>query len=169
VIASVGHVWAQAGSFRTSASVSGRHTLYLEDLGVQPGDFVSYYVRAREVARGVSPSRIVLAGFSQGCAVALLTGLRHGERLAGIVGLSGYLALAGTTAAERSAANQNTPIFLAHGRFDSMIALPRALATRDTLRALGYSVQWHEYPMEHSVCLPEIADLQQFLLQVLAR
>jgi len=124
---------------------------------------------AREVARGVSPSRIVLAGFSQGCAMALLTGLRHGERLAGIVGLSGYLPLADTTPTERSAANQATPIFLAHGRFDPMIVLPRAVATRDTLRALGYSVQWHEYPMEHSVCLPEIADLQQFLLQVLAR
>jgi phospholipase/carboxylesterase len=122
---------------------------------------------AREVARGVSPSRIVLAGFSQGCAVALLTGLRHGERLAGIVGLSGYLPLAAKTAAERAPANQDTPIFLAHGRFDPMIALPRAVATRDALRALGYAVQWHDYPMEHSVCPPEIADLQQFLLQVL--
>lgn len=124
---------------------------------------------AREVARGVSPSRIVLAGFSQGCAMVLLTGLRHRERLAGIVGLSGYLPLAGRTAAERTAANQDTPIFLAHGRFDPMIALPRAVSTRDALRALGYDVQWHEYPMEHSVCLPEIADLQQFLLQVLVR
>ena len=122
---------------------------------------------AREVARGVSPSRIVLAGFSQGCAMALLTGLRHRERLAGIVGLSGYLPLADKTAAERSPANQDTPIFLAHGRFDPMIALPRAVATRDALTALGYSVQWHEYPMEHSVCLPEISDLQQFLLHVL--
>jgi len=124
---------------------------------------------AREVARGVSASRIVLAGFSQGCAMALLTGLRHAQRLAGIVGLSGYLPLAAKTAAERSAANQDTPIFLAHGRFDPMIALPRAQASRDALRALGYTVQWHEYPMEHSVCLPEIADLQRFLLQVLAR
>jgi len=124
---------------------------------------------AREVARGVSPSRIVLAGFSQGCAMVLLTGLRHHVRLAGIVGLSGYLPLAGRTAAERTAANQDTPIFLAHGRFDPMIALPRAVSTRDALRALGYDVQWHEYPMEHSVCLPEIADLQQFLLQVLVR
>jgi phospholipase/carboxylesterase len=124
---------------------------------------------AREVARGVSPSRIVLAGFSQGCAMALLTGLRHGQRLAGLVGLSGYLPLAAKTAGERDPANQDTPIFLAHGRFDPMIALPRAVATRDALRALGYSVQWHEYPMEHSVCLPEIADLQQFLLRVLAR
>jgi phospholipase/carboxylesterase len=124
---------------------------------------------AGEVARGVSPSRIVLAGFSQGCAVALLTGLRHGERLAGLVGLSGYLPLASKTATERTSANQGAPIFLAHGRFDPMIALPRAVATRDALRALGYTVQWHEYPMEHSVCMPEILDLQRFLLQVLAR
>ncbi len=124
---------------------------------------------AREVARGVAPARIVLAGFSQGCALALLTGLRHRDKLAGIVGLSGYLPLADKTAAERSAANQATPIFLAHGRFDPMIALPRAIASRDVLIALGYDVQWHEYPMEHSVCLPEIDDLQRFLLQTLAR
>jgi phospholipase/carboxylesterase len=124
---------------------------------------------AREVERGVASSRIVVGGFSQGCAMALLTGLRHRDRLAGIVGLSGYLPLAETTAAERSAANQATPIFLAHGRFDPMIALPRAIASRDALVALGYPVQWHEYPMEHSVCLPEIEDLQRFLLQTLAR
>lgn len=122
---------------------------------------------AREVARGVPSSRIVLAGFSQGCALALLTGLRHRDRLAGLVGLSGYLPLAEQTAAERAPANQATPIFLAHGRFDPMIALPRAAASRDALRALGYTVSWHEYPMEHSVCPPEIEDLQAFLLQVL--
>jgi phospholipase/carboxylesterase len=124
---------------------------------------------AREVARGVAPSRIVLGGFSQGCAMALLAGLRHRDRLAGLVGMSGYLPLADKTAGERSAANQDTPIFLAHGRFDPMIALPRAEASRDALRALGYDVRWHEYPMEHSVCLPEIEDLQRFLHQALAR
>jgi phospholipase/carboxylesterase len=101
--------------------------------------------------------------------MALLTGLRHRDRLGGIVGLSGYLPLADKTAVERSAANRDTPIFLAHGRFDSMIALPRAVASRDALIALGYDVQWHEYPMEHSVCLPEIEDLQRFLLKTLAR
>jgi len=139
-----------------------------DEVGLRESQALVEGLIAREVARGVKASRIVLAGFSQGCALALLTGLRHAERLAGIVGLSGYLPLASTTAAERSAANQGTPIFLAHGRFDPMIALPRAVASRDALRALGYPVQWHEYPMEHSVCLPEIADLQQFLLQVLA-
>jgi len=139
-----------------------------DEAGLRASQLLIEGLIAREVARGVSPARIVVAGFSQGCAMALLTGLRHRERLAGIVGLSGYLPLADTTAAERSAANQGTPIFLAHGRFDPMIALPRAQASRDALRALGYDVQWHEYPMEHSVCLPEIADLQRFLLQVLS-
>jgi phospholipase/carboxylesterase len=122
----------------------------------------------REVERGVPASRVVLAGFSQGCAMALLTGLRHPDRLAALVGLSGYLPLAATTANERSPANQLTPIFLAHGRHDPMIALPRAEASRNALRALGYAVQWHEYPMEHSVCLDEINDLQRFLIGALA-
>ncbi|HEX6016464.1 MAG TPA: dienelactone hydrolase family protein [Burkholderiaceae bacterium] len=140
-----------------------------DESGLRASQALVEQLIAREVTRGVAPSRIVLAGFSQGCAMALLTGLRHRERLAGLVGLSGYLPLAEKTATERSAANQSTPIFLAHGRFDPMIALPRAQATRDALRALGYDVQWQEYPMEHSVCLPEIADLQRFLLRVLAR
>ncbi|MFO1218566.1 MAG: carboxylesterase [Burkholderiaceae bacterium] len=124
---------------------------------------------AGEVARGVPASRIVLAGFSQGCAMTLLTGLRHRHRLAGLVGLSGYLPLAGHTAGERSHANAATPIFLAHGRFDPTIALARAEASRDALLALGYDVEWHEYPMDHAVCLPEITDLNAFLRRVLAR
>lgn len=122
----------------------------------------------REAARGVSPARTVLMGFSQGCAMTLLTGLRAPQRLAGLVGLSGYLPLAATTAAERSAANRDTPVFLAHGRFDPMVALARGAATRDALLALGQPVQWHEYPMEHSVCAEEIADLNAWLLKVLA-
>jgi len=121
---------------------------------------------AKEKARGIPAGRIVIAGFSQGCAMALLTGLRHAEPLAGIVGLSGYLPLADTTAAERDAANQATPIFLAHGLRDPMIVIPRARQSRDALAALGYAVEWHEYPMEHSVCMEEIADLNRFLLRV---
>jgi phospholipase/carboxylesterase len=123
---------------------------------------------AREKARGIPANRIVLAGFSQGCAMALMTGLRHAETLAGIVGLSGYLPLPGLTAAERHAANQSTPIFLAHGVADSMVVLQRATASRDTLQAMGYQVQWEQYPMEHSVCMDEIRDLNQWLLRVLA-
>lgn len=140
-----------------------------DEAGLRESQAIVESLIAREVARGVATARIVVGGFSQGCAMALLTGLRHRDKLAGIVGLSGYLPLADQTATERSAANLDTPIFLAHGRFDPMIALPRALASRDALLALGHDVRWHEYPMEHSVCLPEIEDLQRFLLQTLAR
>jgi phospholipase/carboxylesterase len=123
---------------------------------------------AREVARGMPAQRIVLMGFSQGCAMTLLTGLRHPDRLAGLVGLSGYLPLAAHTAAERSAANADVPIFLAHGRDDPMIALDRATASRDALMALGYDIEWHDYAMPHSVCMDEVADLNRWLLRVLA-
>jgi phospholipase/carboxylesterase len=122
---------------------------------------------ATERERGVSASRIVLAGFSQGCAMALMTGLRHNERLAGLTGLSGYLPLAGMTAAERSAANSDVPIFLVHGRSDPVIPLARAAASRDALIALGHTVEWHEYPMPHSVCAQEIAEWNRWLLKVL--
>ncbi|MBK5206532.1 MAG: carboxylesterase [Polaromonas sp.] len=123
---------------------------------------------AHEVARGIPAHRIVLAGFSQGAAIALMTGLRHDERLAGIAVMSGYLPLADKTAAERSAANQDVPIFLGHGAHDGVVALARATATRDALTTLGYRVEWHEYLMEHSVCPQEIADLQRWLQRVLA-
>jgi phospholipase/carboxylesterase len=123
---------------------------------------------ARERARGVAASRIVVAGFSQGCAVTLLAGLRHGERLAGLVGLSGYLPLADSTLAERSAANADVPIFLAHGRADPVVPFASAVASRDALLALGYPVEWHDYAMPHSVCPQEIADLNHWLARVLA-
>lgn len=124
-------------------------------------------VIAGEKARGIAAGRIVVAGFSQGCAMSLLTGLRHTERLAGIVGLSGWLPLAATTAAERHAANHDTPVFLGHGRQDPMVPMALAQQSRDALAALGYTVEWHEYTMAHSVCMEEIADLNRFLLRVL--
>jgi phospholipase/carboxylesterase len=121
----------------------------------------------REEERGIPAHRIVLAGFSQGCAMALMTGLRHKERLAGIVGMSGYLPLAASTAAERTDANALTPIFMGHGQQDGVVALDRGTASRDALRALGYEVEWHEYPMAHSVCMEEIADLNAWLVKTL--
>lgn len=121
----------------------------------------------REIERGVPARRIVIAGFSQGCAMALMTGLRFPERLAGIMGLSGYLPLAAALAAERSPANADVPVFLAHGTRDGVVPLPRAIASRDALTALGYPVDWHTYEMEHSVCAEEIADMHQWLLRVL--
>ncbi len=122
----------------------------------------------RETSRGIAANRIIVAGFSQGCAMALMTGLRYPEKLGGIMGLSGYLPLAHTLAAERSAASQNIPIFLAHGKRDGVVPLAAAVASRDALAALGYSVDWHTYDMEHSVCLEEIADMNAWLLRVLA-
>lgn len=123
----------------------------------------------RERQRGMPAARTVLAGFSQGCAMALMTGVRHKERLAGIVGMSGYLPLAPATAAERSEANALTPIFMGHGRQDPVVAVDRGTASRDALRALGYEVEWHEYPMPHSVCMEEIEDLGRWLNRVLAK
>ena len=121
----------------------------------------------REVERGIAPRRIVLMGFSQGCAMTLLAGLRYRERLAGLAGLSGYLPLAATTAAERHAANADVPVFLAHGSADPEIPIERGRAGRDALQALGHEVEWHEYPMPHSVCAEEVADLNRWMLQVL--
>ena len=123
---------------------------------------------ARERQRGIASDRIVLAGFSQGCAMALLTGLRHAEPLAGIAGLSGYLPLADKTAAERHPANQQTSIFLAHGAQDEVVALERAEASRDALQALGYPVEWHEYLMGHAVNPLELEELNAWLVRVLS-
>ncbi len=121
----------------------------------------------REIARGVPASRIVLAGFSQGCAVALGAGLRCPHRLAGLAGLSGYLPLAASTAAERHAANADVPIFLVHGTQDGVVPLARGAASRDALAALGYTVDWQQYPMQHSVCIEEVQALQYWLTRVL--
>ncbi|PYM92584.1 MAG: carboxylesterase [Candidatus Rokuibacteriota bacterium] len=121
----------------------------------------------REKARGVPASTIVLAGFSQGGAMALHTGLRHAERLAGIMALSCSLPLADPLAAEAAPANRATPIFMAHGTGDEMIAPARALRTRTVLAGLGYRVAWHEYAMGHSVCREEIRDISTWLGSVL--
>jgi len=121
----------------------------------------------RERERGVPAERIVLVGFSQGCAMTLMTALRYPHRLGGAVGLSGYLPLAATTTAERSTANADLPIFLAHGTQDPIVAPARGSASRDALRALGHEVEWHEYPMPHSVCAEEIEDLNAWLLKQL--
>jgi phospholipase/carboxylesterase len=118
-------------------------------------------------AQGMPANRIVLAGFSQGGAIVLLAGLRYPERLAGVIALSTYLPLPGSLAAERSAANADVPIFMAHGRYDDLIPMPRAQASRERLEKLGYAPEWHDYPMPHSVCAPEIADISAFLSRIL--
>jgi phospholipase/carboxylesterase len=121
-----------------------------------------------EVARGVPASRTVLAGFSQGCAITLGAGVRYPQRLAGLVGMSGYLPLADTTAVERQDAHRDLPVFLGHGRSDGIVPLARGTAARELLQGLGHPVEWHDYPMEHSVCMEEVQHVQQFLRKVLA-
>jgi phospholipase/carboxylesterase len=118
---------------------------------------------AREQTRGVAARQIILAGFSQGGAMALHTGLRHPERLAGIMALSCSLPLADTMAAEASPANRDVPILMAHGTQDPLIPLARGVRARDLLRALGYRVDWREYPMPHAVCPEEIRDISAWL------
>lgn len=123
---------------------------------------------AREKARGIPASRIVLAGFSQGCAMTLQTGLRHPEKLAGMLCLSGYLPLALNVQAERTQESLDTPVFMAHGRQDPVVPFIRAEQSRDALRQLGYQVEWHEYMMQHSLCLDEVRDINAWLRKVLA-
>jgi phospholipase/carboxylesterase len=123
---------------------------------------------AREKARGIPADRIILAGFSQGCAMTLQAGLRHPEKLAGLMCLSGYVPMADKTAAERSEASLQTPVFLVHGRMDPVIPVARAEASRDLLVKLGYQVEWHDYTMQHSLCAEEVAHISAWLKKVLA-
>ena len=123
---------------------------------------------AREKARGIPASRIILAGFSQGCAMTLQTGLRHPETLAGLMCLSGYVPIAPTVPTERSEASLATPIFLCHGRGDGVIPIERAELSRDLLTTLGYQVEWHAYNMQHSLCAEEVDDVSAWLKRVLA-
>jgi phospholipase/carboxylesterase len=121
----------------------------------------------REKTRGIPANRIILAGFSQGCAMALQVGLRFPEKLAGLLCLSGYVPLRDTVASERHSANQDTPIYLAHGRADPVIPMQRAEQSRDLLLQLGYKLEWHEYMMQHSVCAEEVEDISTWLQTVL--
>jgi phospholipase/carboxylesterase len=119
----------------------------------------------RERHLGVTPARVVLAGFSQGGAVALYAGLRYPDRLAGILAMSCYLPFPETLATERSAANSDVPILLCHGRSDPVVPVVMGLETRDELRVRGYAPEWHDYPMQHEVCMEEIAEVARWLKQ----
>ncbi|PWF39564.1 alpha/beta hydrolase [Massilia glaciei] len=123
---------------------------------------------AREKSRGIPASRIILAGFSQGCAMALQTGLRHPETLAGLMCLSGYVPMADKLSMERSADSVATPVFMAHGQRDGVIPIQRATDSRDLLKALGYQVEWHDYMMEHSLCAEEVVHMGAWLKKILA-
>jgi phospholipase/carboxylesterase len=137
--------------------------------GIQKSEQAIRALIDQEVARGIAPDHIVLAGFSQGCAMALHTGLRLPLKLAAIMALSGYLPLADRFANERNPANIATPIFMAHGTQDPVVVIARGEKSRDALIALGHPVEWHSYPMPHSVHPREVADISAFLTRVLGR
>ena len=150
----------------TAGDLEGR-SRQVDENGVRASQAAVENLIAHENRRGIAARDIVLAGFSQGGAIALQTGLRHRERLAGVMALSTYLPLANTLPAEAAAQNKDVPIFYAHGTYDPMIPLAMATASRDRLRAFGYPVEWHEYPMQHAVCPEEMADIGQWLRNVL--
>jgi len=122
---------------------------------------------ARENARGIPSSRIVLAGFSQGGVMTLQVGLRQPKRLAGLMALSAYLPMSPMIEVERNAASNSAPIFMGHGVADNIVPLALGTMSRDTLIKLGYEVEWHQYPMPHSVCAEELADTGAWLKRVL--
>jgi len=122
---------------------------------------------AAEVARGVAADRIVIAGFSQGGAIALQVALRYPHPLAGVLALSSYLPLPTTLAAERSQANAPIPVFMAHGADDATLPEALGLSSRETMQRLGYEVEWHSYSMGHSVCAEEIGDINRWLSRTL--
>jgi len=136
-----------------------------DEAGVRASQQLVEGLIAEEKKRGIA--KVVLAGFSQGGAIVLHTALRHPEPLAGVLALSTYLPLAASLEGERTPANAALPIFMAHGRYDDIIPLPRAEQSRQALERLGYAVEWRAYPMPHSVCPQEIADISAFLGRVL--
>ena len=121
----------------------------------------------KQIKLGIPPERIILAGFSQGCAMVLHTGLRYPKQLAGLLCLSGYLPLKENLAKERNAVNQQIPIFMAHGEHDNIVPFEHGVESRDFLNALGYKVEWNSYLMQHTVCNNEIQDINRWLNQVL--
>jgi phospholipase/carboxylesterase len=139
-----------------------------DERGVRDSQALVEKLIEREKQRGTNASRLVLAGFSQGGAIALQTGLRQPERIAGIMALSCYVPIADKLAAEASAMNRDVPIFMAHGTQDPIVMFARATKSRDLLQSLGYAVEWHEYWMPHSVSAEEIADIGAWLQRVLA-
>ena len=150
--------------------IIGRNLMDQEDAeGIKRSAASIIELIEREVQRGIDYRHIALAGFSQGCAMVLYIGLRLPHPLAGIIALSGYLPLALSLNLEKHSANQSTPIFMAHGTFDPVVALDRAQASHSLLANLGYPVDWNEYPMEHSVNHEELKDISRFLQEVLPK
>lgn len=139
-----------------------------DERGVRESQTAIEALVAREATRGISNENVVLAGFSQGGAIALQTGLRHRDPLAGVMALSTYLPLAESFAQEAAPANAKTPVFMAHGTHDPVVPYAMGTRSRDFLQQAGYGVEWHEYPMQHSVCLEEVEEIGAWLRRVLA-
>jgi phospholipase/carboxylesterase len=138
-----------------------------DDVGIHESQTYLNTLIAREIASGIPAKRIVIAGFSQGGAIALHTALRYNQALAGVMALSTYLPLKLSLEKEKTPENQLTPIFMAHGTFDNVISLSTCRLSYATLQAQQYKIHWHEYPMAHSVNEEEIADIRDFLLKTL--
>ncbi len=149
----------------TSLDIANRD----DEAGIQESGDRLMRMCDEQAAQGVATERIVIAGFSQGGAIALYAGLRYAKPLAGIIALSTYLPIAQRLPQEAADANRNTPVFMAHGRQDEVVALRFGQQSRDRLQQLGYPLQWHEYAMGHSVCAQEIADISDWLNRVLAQ
>lgn len=150
--------------------IIGRNLMDQEDAdGIKRSAASIIELIEREVERGIEYRHIALAGFSQGCAMVLYIGLRFPHQLAGIIALSGYLPLASSFNSEKHSANQSTPIFMAHGTDDPVVALDRAQASHSLLEKLGYQLDWNEYPMEHSVNHEELKDISRFFQEVLPK
>jgi phospholipase/carboxylesterase len=138
-----------------------------DDAGIRASQKAVEEMIAEQKSLGIAPARIVIAGFSQGGAIALQTALRHPERLAGVLALSTYLPLRTTLKEEIAEANRATPIFMAHGLYDDIIPLARAEQSAQILKDAGCKVQWRTYPMPHSVCAEEVAAIAAFFRSVL--
>ena len=139
-----------------------------DEAGIREAQTYVESLIAQEVRRGIAQNRIALAGFSQGGATVLHTALRQQQALAGTLALSTYLPLRPLLANEKTAANQNTPIFMAHGTFDEVISLATCRVSLEALQIQQYQVEWHEYAMAHSVCMEEIDDIRAFLSHIFA-
>jgi phospholipase/carboxylesterase len=138
-----------------------------DEAGIRASEGLTRELVSSEISKGIKPDRIVLAGFSQGGAIVLQTALRYPKRLAAVLALSTYLPLASTLKAELNDANRATPIFMAHGLYDDVIPLQRAEQSMKQLKEAGCQVEWHAYPMPHSVCAEEIAQIADFLTKLL--
>jgi phospholipase/carboxylesterase len=139
-----------------------------DEAGIRESDGIVKRYIEQQISGGIPASKIVIAGFSQGGAIAFQSGLRYPQRLAGIMALSTYLPLRGSVAAEASAANRDVPILMCHGVRDGVVPAQLGQASRDVLQGLGYQIDWRTYPMEHSVCMEEVMDISKWLQARLA-